>query len=166
MEKRASTRAEPELRDRLGCAGRYLAVTTGFNLVWELAQLPLYTIWVEQPLAGSLAAAAHCTLGDLLIAAAALAIAVALAGRGWPTRNYWSVALCAVVLGVAYALFSEWLNVEVRRTWAYGPLMPRLPWIGTGLTPVLQWLVVPTTAFVMLRRLARSGSLLSRSSNL
>ena len=54
--------------------------------------------------------------------------------------------------GLAYTVFSEWLNVEVRRSWAYSDLMPVLPPLGTGLSPVLQWVVIPSAALWMARR--------------
>jgi hypothetical protein len=54
-----------------------------------------------------------------------------------------------MILGAAYTIFSEWLNVEIRRTWSYTAAMPVLPFIGTGLTPLLQWLVVPGLALAV-----------------
>ena len=65
----------------------------------------------------------------------------ALLGRG--------MVLAAIALGVAYAILSEWLNVKVWRSWAYAPAMPVLPGIGTGLTPLLQWIIVPALAFAI-----------------
>ena len=50
------------------------------------------------------------------------------------------------LLGVCYTVFSEWLNVFVREGWAYTDWMPVLPLLGTGLTPVLQWLLLPGLA--------------------
>jgi len=46
-------------------------------------------------------------------------------------------------------ILSEWLNVEIRRTWSYAAAMPVVPWLGTGLAPLLQWLVVPSLAFAI-----------------
>jgi len=57
--------------------------------------------------------------------------------------------LMTVVLGVAYTIFSEWLNVEVWNDWSYSAIMPVLPWFGTGLAPVLQWVIVPGLAFAI-----------------
>ena len=57
--------------------------------------------------------------------------------------------LTTVVLGIAYTIFSEWLNVPVWHTWSYSPAMPVLPWLGTGLAPTLQWLVGPASAFAI-----------------
>jgi len=137
----------PPSREQLTCAARYLALATVLNLVWEMAQLPLYTIWTTAPLRTSLFAAVHCTAGDLAISAATLALAIAVAGRNWPRENFASASGLAVGLGVAYLIFSEWLNVDIRGSWAYTSAMPRLPWTGTGLVPLAQWLVVPAAAY-------------------
>jgi hypothetical protein len=42
------------------------------NLVWEVAQLPLYTLWVEATPGEIAFAILHCTGGDAMIAAASL----------------------------------------------------------------------------------------------
>jgi hypothetical protein len=56
------------------------------------------------------------------------------------------------VLGIGYTVFSEWLNVDVRATWAYTEQMPVLPPLGTGLTPLLQWLIIPTLTWALMAR--------------
>ena len=55
-----STRWLPALR-------RYLAVMVLGNLAWEIAQLPLYTIWRTGTFGEKAFAVLHCTGGDLLI---------------------------------------------------------------------------------------------------
>ena len=70
----------------LAAIRRYLLLIAGANLVWEVAQLPFYTI------------------------------------------------------------FSEWLNTEIRGSWAYSELMPTLPLIDAGLAPFSQWIVIPLAA--------------------
>lgn len=74
-----------------------------------------------------------------------------IAGRCWPSHGCARVAAVAIVLGVAYTVFSEWLNVAVRESWAYAPAMPRVPPLGTGLSPLLQWIIVPLAAFTWAR---------------
>jgi hypothetical protein len=49
--------------------------------------------------------------------------------------------------GLAYTVFSEWLNTEIRGSWAYTDAMPQLPLVGAGLSPLAQWIVVPLIAF-------------------
>ena len=58
-----------------------------------------------------------------------------------------AVALAAITFGLVYTVHSERVNLA-RGAWAYAPAMPTLPWLGTGLAPVLQWLVVPAAALV------------------
>jgi hypothetical protein len=140
----------------LAVTRRYLLVMAGANFAWEVVQLPLYTIWHTASWAYLGFATLHCWVGDLLIAAAAFACGALIAGRFWPMRGYVRAGLLIVVLGIAYTVFSEWLNVVVRGSWAYTPTMPRVPPLGTGLAPLLQWLLLPTMSLVWAR-----GALLS-----
>jgi len=135
---------------------RYLLVSAGLNLAWETAQLPLYTIGQTGTRAELAFAVLHCTGGDVLIALAAVTLALAVAGSdAWPAAHYLRVAAVATAIGLGYTLYSEWLNTEIRQSWAYAPAMPRLPWLGTGLSPVLQWLILPPLGFWWARRAHR-----------
>jgi hypothetical protein len=126
---------------------RYFAFAIPAHLAWEVVQLPLYTIWYEDPPGRIAFAAIHCTGGDALIASASLLGALLLFGnRHWPDERYIVVAAPAVLAGVGYTIFSEWHNTEVRNSWAYSSLMPTLPGLGTGLSPLLQWFVIPIAA--------------------
>lgn len=132
---------------------RYLLVTAIANLFWETAHLPLYTIWTDGSPRENVIAVLHCTAGDVLIALSAWAFAVLLAGRpGWPIEAAWRVAVLTVVIGFAYTVFSEWLNTAVRQSWTYSQWMPVLPGLGMGLSPALQWLVIPSLALWAARR--------------
>ena len=127
---------------------RYVAFILPANLTWEFAQLPLYTIWYDGSWRDIVVAAVHCTAGDVLIAASALLVALLLAaGPLWPLAGYARVAAVAVIFAVAYTIYSEWLNTEIRGFWAYTIAMPTLPLIGSGVAPLMQWLLVPVFAF-------------------
>ncbi len=126
---------------------RYLLVGMTANLAWEAAQLPLYAIWQSATVDKLAYAVLHCTLGDLVILAVSFVLALLLAGNPeWPVRSYGRVGSLATLFGVTYTIFSEWLNVVVLRRWAYASTMPLLPPLGTGLSPALQWLVIPPSA--------------------
>ena len=126
---------------------RYLVVTVIANLFWETAHLPLYTIWTDGTPRENVIAVLHCTGGDVLIALSAWAFAVLLAGRpGWPVEAAGRVAVLTVMSGFAYTVYSEWLHTVVRQSWAYSPWMPVIPGFGMGLSPALQWLVIPLLA--------------------
>jgi hypothetical protein len=120
---------------------RFLVFIAAGNLVWEIAQLPLYTIWYEGSPGEIAFAVAHCTGGDILIAGASLLLALLIAARpNWP-------AALTVAFAVPYTVFSEWLNTEVRGSWAYSELMPVVPVLDAGLSPLGQWIVIPIAAF-------------------
>ena len=133
----------------------YLSAATALHLVWETAQLPLYTIWWTGTRLEIHFAVIHCTAGDLMITASALALAALIARIGrWPFFGN-RMMLTAILLGLCYTVFSEWLNTQVRQSWSYTEAMPLLPSLGTGLTPFLQWLIVPGIALGYVRRKAK-----------
>ena len=131
----------------------YLLWIAAVNLIWEFSHVPLYTIWTEGTLASIVFAVIHCTGGDALVGGSSLLAALMIAGSSrWPIQNYWPVAAITMAFGLAYTGFSEWLNTSVRATWAYSELMPIVPGIGIGLSPIAQWLVIPLTAFWVLSK--------------
>lgn len=127
----------------------YLVVIAAGNLVWEFAHLPLYTIWRTGSRGEIIFAAVHCTGGDILIGTVSLVLALMLSGGGWPTAPlaYLRVAALTIAFGLVYTIFSEWLNIVVRKSWAYSDLMPVVRGMFLGLSPMLQWLVLPAAAF-------------------
>jgi hypothetical protein len=142
--------------DWLAALRAYLAISAGLNLLWEGAQLPLYELGSTSTIGTKAFTIVHCALGDVLIAALALVAALVVIGcSAWPVERARVVFMLAVSFGIAYTIYSEWLNTTVRQSWAYSPLMPVLPLIGTGLSPLLQWLVVPSLALTLATRLRR-----------
>jgi hypothetical protein len=141
----------------LSALRRYLLVILIGNLVWEALHLPLYTIRQDGTLTELVFAVIHCTGGDILIALSALVLALVLVGDGrWPARGYVVVAALAIAFGLGYTIISEWLNIVVRKSWAYSELMPVIPVIDAGLSPVAQWIVLPLAGFWFARRPLRS----------
>ncbi len=123
---------------------RYLLFILLAHLGWEILQLPLYTIAWEGTAGEITFAVIHCTGGDLLIALSALAVALVLFGRpSWPATGFRPVLVTTLVIGVAYTTFSEWLNLNIRQSWAYSRWMPIVPIIEVGLSPLMQWVVIP-----------------------
>src|SRR5262249_40896621 len=126
---------------------RYLVAVAGGNLVWETAQLPLYTIWRSNTARELALAVLHCTTGDVVIAAVALTVGLVTVGNAqWPDERALAVAFVVVAIGIGYTIGSEYVNTVLRQSWAYTEEMPTLPWIGTGLAPLAQWIIVPSLA--------------------
>ena len=133
---------------------RYLPWFAGLNLVWEIAQLPLYTLWKEATPPYLAFAVAHCTAGDVLIGAAALAVALTLAREGPLALWHWRrIGGLMAVIGLGYTMFSEWMNTTLFR-WSYSELMPTFALAETkiGVSPLLQWLVIPPLALYLARQ--------------
>lgn len=131
---------------------RYGLFTLGAHLTWEAAHVPLYTLW-EEGTAGEIAfAVVHCTAGDLVIASTCLFAALALLGEpAWPVRQFASVVTLATLVGLAYTVYSEKRNLD-GGSWRYLDSMPMVPVLGVGLTPLLQWTLLPPAGLVWARR--------------
>lgn len=130
---------------------RWAVLALGLHLLWEIGQLPFYTLWREVEAWRMALYVAHCTLGDALIATLAyLAVALAWRRTDWPWRRPWTGGTMLLALGLGYTAFSEWYNVYRAGSWAYAEAMPQV--YGIGLTPLLQWLVVPGVMLVLLQR--------------
>jgi len=135
-------------------AFRYVPLLGAFSLLWEIAQLPLYTLWNEGPPSFIAYAVVHCTLGDVVIGTLALLVAlIATQARAVETWRWRSVALFLVIPAVGYTALSEWINTTVRGSWAYSALMPvvNLGGFELGLAPLLQWLILPPAALWLTR---------------
>ena len=156
-----SPNADEPYPDWLSALRSYLAMIAVANLAWEMAQMPLYTLWRTGTAGEKIFAVVHCTSGDLLIALASLTLGLVSAGdRAWPVRRFRAVAAATLIVGVTYTAFSEWLNIVVRKSWAYSDLMPVIDVFGVsvGVSPLLQWIAIPALAFWWCRRRIANGS--------
>ncbi len=118
------------------------AIAFVLNLTWEIAHVRLYAIWFAADGMSIARALLHCTLGDVLIALAMFAVAgIALRRADWPASRPWSGGAIVVFGAVAFTAWSEWYNVYRVGAWGYTASMPLI--FGIGLTPLLQWIVLP-----------------------
>lgn len=142
-------------RPLLGKALHWAALAFVLNLAWEIAQLPLYTIARDPSVARIAYAVLHCTLGDAIIAAASFLVAgFALKNSEWPLSHPRSGGAIATAFGLIYTAYSEWVNVYQVGSWSYLPDMPLV--FGIGVSPLLQWLVIPAVTVLILRGLRKS----------
>ena len=90
----------------------------------------------------------HCTAGDFMIATLSLVAALLLLGvNAWPNARFIPVMITTLILSLSYTFYGEWANTVVHQTWTYSNLMPKSPPLGTGLSPLLQWIIVPALGF-------------------
>lgn len=132
-------------------AGLWSALAFVFNLAWEMAQVRLYSIWQEADGPGIAWSLFHCSLGDVVIALAMFALAGMMTWRAdWPASRPWAGGAIVVIGAMAYAVWSEWHNVYRAGSWGYAASMPLI--FGIGLSPLLQWLILPPVMVVAYRK--------------
>jgi hypothetical protein len=54
--------------------------------------------------------------------------------------------------GIGYTIFSEIKSVTIKDFWGYSDLMPVIPFIGVGVVPLIQWIVIPPLIVFFVRR--------------
>lgn len=144
------------LRATLHPALRWTLLLLPLELGWEVAHLPLYTSWQTKSTAVLAFDVLHCTAGDALIAFSSyLAAALLLRAPDWPKTAALRGLVLATALGTAYTIGSEWFHLRAG-DWAYEAAMPRVA--GVGVSPLLQWLVLPALGVLLFRAQAKSAT--------
>lgn len=154
--RRTPRQSEPLLRHLVSVIpeAQLLRLALPLELLWEIAQLPLYNVWHQDKWSNILYDLAHCTLGDLLILLAAYELVALLAGgRTWYRSTPSIGSLLFTFLGVVYTVYSESVNVRIKGTWGYTDLMPIVPLLNIGGAPFLQWLMIPPALIWLMRQL-------------
>jgi hypothetical protein len=129
-----------------------LTLALPLQLLWEIAQFPLYTVWHEGDWGYILYGLVHCTLGDLLILLCIFwLVALLNRNRRWYLDAILANGFLFTVLGVGYTIYSEIVNVRIKSTWGYTELMPIVPVIEIGGMPFLQWVFIPPILLVLMR---------------
>ena len=113
------------------------------NFPWEMVHSLLYRGWREATWPQHLVCCGLASLADGVgIAAIFLAGAVAFRDPHW-TRIVSAARLgLAALLGLGAAVATEWLALRLD-WWAYGPAMPRVPGTNLGISPLVQFVVLP-----------------------
>jgi hypothetical protein len=128
------------------------------NLAWEVWQGPFFQGMADQPYWLGVKACTQTTFGDAGIALAAFWVTAFFATtRSWIMQPSRSDIAIFIGVGLVATIIFESLAIGVLERWAYSDAMPRLPVIGTGLLPLLQWLVIPPLVLWFVRRQIASG---------
>lgn len=110
---------------------------------WEMWQMPFYRT------AGSTVADAvqGCTLASLgdagIMVFAYLLTARAVGDRRWLVRRTGQRIAIFLVIGLVVTIGIEHVALRVPFGWRYAESMPVEPLFGTGLVPIIMWIVVP-----------------------
>lgn len=121
--------------------GFALVLAFVLNFSWELSHCPLYEgCGYDPPHAAFLALA---SLADAIMAALLyLGLALVYQDGLWVQHLTLRRAFWLVILGGAGAALTEVVHLAVG-SWVYTARMPLIPGLGVGLSPVLQFAVLP-----------------------
>lgn len=115
------------------------------NFPWELAQAPLYRGMVEAPLWQALKTCGLATAGDAVIILVAYWVVAATTHRGWIATPRLKNVMSFVAVGLAVTSGIEWMALHGLwvTKWQYASTMPVISGVGIGLSPLLQWILLP-----------------------
>lgn len=129
------------------------------HLAWEFLQAPLFRTMQDASHMDGIRICLQAALGDMAIVLAAFWAASVLAGtREWVARPRRPTVAVWLAVGLVATMAIEFYSTEVAGRWTYGESMPRLPLIGTGLAPVVQWIVVPLLVLWYMQRLTAKAA--------
>ncbi|MBB4208862.1 hypothetical protein GGD87_002729 [Rhodobaca bogoriensis DSM 18756] len=93
------------------------------------------------------------TIGDVGFALTAFWVAsLAARSRDWVLGPRKLPLGLFLAVGILLTIGFEYYYTNVSLRWGYSELMPLVPPFGTGLTPILQWLIIPPVVVWLTRR--------------
>ena len=123
------------------------------NFVWEFWQIGWFADISTVPHLEGVKICTSAAFGDVGIALVAYwVVSFSEKTRSWARNPTKRNLLGFVLVGVGITVLFEWLATHVLDRWAYAESMPTLPILGTGLLPLLQWIVLPPLILWFVRR--------------
>ncbi|WP_246660504.1 hypothetical protein [Nitratireductor sp. XY-223] len=114
------------------------------HFVWEYLQAPTYAGMIELNHWDGIKLCTSATFGDVGFALTAFwATSAAARTRYWFVKPAAWQMLLYIAIGIGLTMGFEYYYTNISLRWTYSDLMPRVPPFGTGLSPLLQWLIIP-----------------------
>ena len=114
------------------------------NFVWEFWQAPFYQDMPSAPHWPATKVCSLATVGDAaLMLASFWGVAAVARSRTWVLAPSAMQVVGFTMTGVVVTVIVERVAMEKFHMWAYADHMPTLPPLGTGLLPLLQWMILP-----------------------
>jgi len=124
-----------------------------FHFVWEFLQVPTYAGMAEMEHWPATLICTQATIGDVGFALSAYwATALASRSRFWfQAPRPWQIGLF-LAIGILLTIGFEWYYINISGFLVYSYLMPLVPPFGTGLSPLVQWVIVPLLVLLVMQR--------------
>ena len=126
------------------------------NYPWEFLQVPFFEGMAVATHWEAVKVCTRATLGDAVIMLIAYwCVTVAASDRWWfraPSRmQMLGFVTVGLIITVAIEHFAT-QSTDPAWGWRYADIMPIVPVVGVGLTPLLQWMLLPPLAIWFVRR--------------
>ena len=127
----------------------FISILVAFvlNFAWEIIQGPLYIGFTY-----SISHIAFCGLGSVADAILVLLIyfvfTIIYKDHLWVKHLNLERTLMLVLVGGIGAILGEMRHIS-QGNWAYAPSMPVLPFVNAGLSPVLQFMLLPVLIYTV-----------------
>ena len=132
-------------RTTLSHSIRVFVIAFLLNVIWEMAQMPLYEGMSIRSL-GSWLACMQAAIGDGVITVAIWAGGATLYGcRNWVMGPTVPRVVYLIAVGAGIAIAIETVSLAAGR-WTYSAIMPVAPWSGIGVSPLIQLILLPGVA--------------------
>ena len=131
------------------------------NFVWELLQMPLFAGFVDFQYYQVILHCTKATFGDVVISLVAFAGACLITrSRMWIILMNKSGVVAFLAIGLVITIVFEILATGPLNRWEYGELMPMIPVIGVGASPVAQWVILPLLQLWFVKRQIIGGGVI------
>ena len=123
------------------------------NFIWEMLQMPLFSFYQEASVIGINIACLQASVGDaIMLVIAYWLLAALLKSREWIFHLNSKRMAMFLVPGIVFTILAEALAIGPLHRWEYAEIMPTLPYLGTGLVPIAQWLILPPLVLWIVKR--------------
>lgn len=117
------------------------------NFAWELIQIPLYKDSFYS--IGHIAFCALASLADaIMVLLLYFGFALIFRNPFWMKHLNWKRIVMVILAGGTGAVMAEIRHLSFG-TWAYADLMPIIPVINVGISPVLQFMILPLLIYLL-----------------
>ncbi|MDP9414357.1 MAG: hypothetical protein M3Q08_09765 [Pseudomonadota bacterium] len=126
------------------------------NYPWEFLQIPLYAMPLDRLPSEVIRICSIAAVGDAVIMLVSYwAVVLFARSRWWILRPIARQILGFIAVGVFITIAIEHLATQSDHplwSWRYARSMPVAPVVGTGLLPLMQWLILPPLALWFIAR--------------
>lgn len=127
-----------------------------YHFVWEMWQIPFYNEMMAAAHWDGVVFCTQASIGDAAIVVMCYWGVSVFFGRNWVNRPHLREVIVFMVFGVLTTIVLEKVNTGIGR-WRYSLGMPKIPLIGVGVIPIIQWVVAIPMILFTTARFLRGG---------